>query len=207
MRIYLINKKTFNKKSSGIREPCPYAKLSIDDHLSEFTSMTKIDTCNPIWDENFHFLIKDPLYEKLQIKIFTENDELCLTNIKISEITKEKNLTIDRKFDLKCNDTSCSPKINLVLRLRVFQMDKESESVVSTPSNTSQNNPLEESLSSSTTSSNKIEVNKQDELLRRRGPKQISKADSIDFGFGKIKLTIHYNLNESLFTVVVHSCK
>jgi hypothetical protein len=176
----------------------------MDDHQLEYTSMTKIDTCNPIWDENFHFLIKDPLYEKLQLKVLSENDELCITSIRLAEIMKEAYLTTDRKFYLKCNDTSCSPKINLILRLRVFQMDKESQvSVVSTPNSTIQRtDPLKESLSSTS----KLEINK-DDLLKHRGPKKINKADSVDFGFGKINLTFHYNLSESIFTVIVHSCK
>ena len=48
-------------------EPSTYAKLSIGNKLHESVPQNK--TANPIWEQNFDFLINDPRNQELQVDV------------------------------------------------------------------------------------------------------------------------------------------
>ena len=54
-----------SKKSMG--EPSPYAKLTIGNRVHE--SVPKPKTADPIWEQNFEFLIHDPRNQELQVDV------------------------------------------------------------------------------------------------------------------------------------------
>ena len=87
----------------------------------KLNSIVKINTTNPIWDENYSFFIPNPEHEFLSVKINDKKFNKTLANVEISvsELLKAQNMTIDREYDLSCFESHYIPRVHLVLRLRV----------------------------------------------------------------------------------------
>ncbi|KAM4728266.1 extended synaptotagmin-2 isoform 2-T2 [Anableps anableps] len=114
-------------------DPSPLVQFRVG-HKS-FESKTKYKTNEPVWEENFTFLIHNPKRQELEIEVKDAKHECSLGTLALplTRLLEAEDMTLSQRFPLKNSAPSCTLKMKIALR--VLSLDKETSSPSnSTPS-------------------------------------------------------------------------
>ncbi|KTF76504.1 hypothetical protein cypCar_00029548 [Cyprinus carpio] len=131
-------------KQSGKKvsiDPNPFVKLTVGQKM--YTSKVRYKTSDPLWEEAFHFLIKNPHTQELEIEVKDSKHKCSLgcMRVALGSLLKEADMTLNQQFPLQNSGPNSTLKLKMALR--VLCLEKEVTS--SQPSSvrvrrTSQNN-------------------------------------------------------------------
>ncbi|MEQ2264199.1 hypothetical protein XENORESO_012234 [Xenotaenia resolanae] len=114
-------------------EPSPFVQFRVG-HKS-FESKTKFKTIEPVWEENFTFLIHNPKLQELEIEVKDAKHECSLgtLTLPLTSLLEAEDMTLSQRFPLKNAGPSCTLKMKMALR--VLSLETEASSPTnSTPS-------------------------------------------------------------------------
>ncbi|XP_042616444.1 extended synaptotagmin-2-like isoform X2 [Cyprinus carpio] len=130
----------FSGKKVSI-DPNPFVKLTVGQKM--YTSKVRYKTSDPLWEEAFHFLIKNPHTQELEIEVKDSKHKCSLgcMRVALGSLLKEADMTLNQQFPLQNSGPNSTLKLKMALR--VLCLEKEVTS--SQPSSvrvrrTSQNN-------------------------------------------------------------------
>ncbi|XP_042616447.1 extended synaptotagmin-2-like isoform X5 [Cyprinus carpio] len=122
-------------------DPNPFVKLTVGQKM--YTSKVRYKTSDPLWEEAFHFLIKNPHTQELEIEVKDSKHKCSLgcMRVALGSLLKEADMTLNQQFPLQNSGPNSTLKLKMALR--VLCLEKEVTS--SQPSSvrvrrTSQNN-------------------------------------------------------------------
>lgn len=105
--IYLDSLKNLPSLAKSIGEPSPQVTFRLNKQIEK--SIVKTFTANPVWEENFNFLVDqfDPENELyIEITDTKSNRKLGDTSIKMETLTKLKNMTYDEPLIIRTHNYS-----------------------------------------------------------------------------------------------------
>lgn len=102
--------------------PNPFVQFTVG-HRS-FESKTRFKTIEPVWEETFTFLIHNPKCQDLEVEVKDEKHECSLGTITLplSQLLKEKQMTMSQRFPLKNSGPGSTLKMKMALR--ILSLDK-----------------------------------------------------------------------------------
>ncbi|PWA30114.1 hypothetical protein CCH79_00009767 [Gambusia affinis] len=114
-------------------DPSPLVQFRVG-HKS-FDSKTKYKTTEPVWEENFTFLIHNPKLQELQVEVKDAKHECSLGTLALplTRLLEAENMTLSQRFPLKNSGPSCTLKMKMALRVLSLEKTPTSPSN-STPS-------------------------------------------------------------------------
>ncbi|XP_054878329.1 extended synaptotagmin-2 isoform X3 [Poeciliopsis prolifica] len=114
-------------------DPSPMVQFRVG--RQSFNSKTKYKTNEPVWEENFVFLIHNPKKQELQVEVKDAKHECSLgvLALPLTRLLEAEDMTLSQRFPLKNSGPSCTLKMKIALR--VLSLEKISTSPSnSTPS-------------------------------------------------------------------------
>ncbi|XP_040910491.1 extended synaptotagmin-2-A isoform X2 [Toxotes jaculatrix] len=114
-------------------DPSPFVQFRVG-HKS-FESKTRYKTNEPLWEENFSFLIHNPKSQELEVEVKDEKHDCSLgtLTVPLSRLLEAKDMTLNQRFPLTNSGPSCTLKMKMALRVLCLDKDTSSSSN-STPS-------------------------------------------------------------------------
>ncbi|XP_076336655.1 extended synaptotagmin-2-like isoform X2 [Tachypleus tridentatus] len=222
--VFVDSAKHLPNASQAASEPSPLIELTVG--ANKVCTSVKPNTNDPVWEENFHFLMANPENEEVVVQVKDEKSEKPLGHcvIPTNFLLKEKGLQLDQPFFLK--DSGSESQIILMLHLKILKSqttaaerpeaevseekddsvqeeDKGKEEV----SKTSDVVPpsLEDVVLSTVTpvlDSAKVSKEVLDESIRHRG--FVSTTSTEEKELPKVQLTLRYSMQRNKLIVVVH---
>uniref|UniRef100_A0A3B5Q5R1 Extended synaptotagmin 2 n=1 Tax=Xiphophorus maculatus TaxID=8083 RepID=A0A3B5Q5R1_XIPMA len=100
-------------------DPSPVVQFRVG-HKS-FDSKTKYKTNEPVWEENFTFLIHNPKKQELQVEVKDAKHECSLGTLALplTRLLEAEDMTLSQRFPLKNAGPSCTLKMKMALRLLI----------------------------------------------------------------------------------------
>ncbi|XP_026071359.1 extended synaptotagmin-2-like isoform X3 [Carassius auratus] len=113
-------------KQSGKKvsiDPNPFVKLTVGQKM--YTSKVRYKTSEPLWEEAFHFLIKNPHTEELEIEVRDSKHKCSLGSMRVAlgSLLKEVDMTLNQQFPLQNSGPNSTLKLKMALR--VLGLEKE----------------------------------------------------------------------------------
>ncbi|KAM9718995.1 LOW QUALITY PROTEIN: extended synaptotagmin-2 [Menidia menidia] len=98
-------------------DPSPFVQFTVG-HKS-FESKTKYKTNEPLWEENFTFLIHNPKIQELEVEVKDEKHECSLGVVKLplSRLLEAELMTLNERFPIKGSGPGGSLKMKMALRV------------------------------------------------------------------------------------------
>ncbi|XP_024120833.1 extended synaptotagmin-2 isoform X3 [Oryzias melastigma] len=108
-------------------DPNPFVQFTVG-HKS-FESKTKYKTIQPLWEENFTFLIHNPKTQELEVEVKDAKHECSMGTITVplSRLVEAKNMMLNEHFPIK-NQGPCST-VKMKMALRVLCLEKDTSSI------------------------------------------------------------------------------
>uniref|UniRef100_A0A8C7Z0D1 Extended synaptotagmin-like protein 2a n=1 Tax=Oryzias sinensis TaxID=183150 RepID=A0A8C7Z0D1_9TELE len=106
----------FTKKVTS--DPNPFVQFRVG-HKS-FESKTKYKTLQPLWEENFTFLIHNPRKQDLEVEVKDAKHECSMGTITIplSRLVEAKNMMLNEHFPMKNQGPGSTVKMKMALRVK-----------------------------------------------------------------------------------------
>nr|XP_033787483.1 extended synaptotagmin-2 isoform X2 [Geotrypetes seraphini] len=107
-------------KKTGIN-PNPFIQLSVGPQVQE--SKTKYKTVEPIWEENFTFLIRNPKRQALQLEVKDNFHQTSMgyLNIPLTQLLTSEEMTLNQRFQLSNSGPNSTVKMKIALRILSFE--------------------------------------------------------------------------------------
>ncbi|XP_050294972.1 extended synaptotagmin-2-like isoform X2 [Anthonomus grandis grandis] len=105
-------------KIKAYKKPDPYIILTVGKNQTK--SRTKKHTCNPIWDQGFYLLVRNPRNDSLIVTIIDKQSDSTLDKMvySIKDLLDQPGMQISKEeFPLRLNSES---KITISLQLRIL---------------------------------------------------------------------------------------
>uniref|UniRef100_A0A3Q2PVU2 Extended synaptotagmin 2 n=1 Tax=Fundulus heteroclitus TaxID=8078 RepID=A0A3Q2PVU2_FUNHE len=117
------------KLSSGKKitsEPSPFVQFRVGH--KHFDSKIKYKTTEPVWEENFTFLIHNPKLQELVVEVNDAKHECSLgtLNVPLTRLLEAEDMTLSQRFPLKI--TGASGTLKMKMALRVLSLEKDASS-------------------------------------------------------------------------------
>ncbi|XP_008432961.1 extended synaptotagmin-2-A isoform X1 [Poecilia reticulata] len=114
-------------------DPSPMVQFRVG-HQS-LDSKIKYKTNEPVWEENFTFLIHNPKLQELQVEVKDTKHECSLGTLALplTRLLEAEDMTLSQRFPLKTSGPSCTLKMKMALRVLSLEKIPASPST-STPS-------------------------------------------------------------------------
>ncbi|XP_038149487.1 extended synaptotagmin-2 isoform X2 [Cyprinodon tularosa] len=115
-------------------DPSPFVQFTVGHN--SFDSKIKYKTNEPVWEENFTFLIHNPKQQELEVKVkdAKHDCELGTLVLPLTRLLEEKDMTLSQRFPLKTSGPSCALKMKIALRVLSLEKDASSASGSTPPS-------------------------------------------------------------------------
>uniref|UniRef100_A0A8C7YXD4 Extended synaptotagmin-like protein 2a n=1 Tax=Oryzias sinensis TaxID=183150 RepID=A0A8C7YXD4_9TELE len=99
-------------------DPNPFVQFRVG-HKS-FESKTKYKTLQPLWEENFTFLIHNPRKQDLEVEVKDAKHECSMGTITIplSRLVEAKNMMLNEHFPMKNQGPGSTVKMKMALRVK-----------------------------------------------------------------------------------------
>ncbi|XP_022240737.1 extended synaptotagmin-2-like isoform X3 [Limulus polyphemus] len=119
LMLFIDSAKNLPDASQATGEPNPQLKLKIAKYV-RYTSV-RPKTNNPVWEENFSFLLKNPHSHKLRLEVTDVKSGKSLGNcsFQVSHLLQEKNNRSDQTLKLQGSRDEAS--IFLMLQLKILK--------------------------------------------------------------------------------------
>ncbi|RVE61234.1 hypothetical protein OJAV_G00168660 [Oryzias javanicus] len=107
-------------------DPNPFVQFTVG-HKS-FESKTKYKTVQPLWEENFTFLIHNPKTQELEVEVKDAKHECSMGTITVplSRLVEAKNMTLNEHFPIKNQGPGSTVKMKMALRVLCLEKDTSS---------------------------------------------------------------------------------
>uniref|UniRef100_A0A8C1GFP2 Extended synaptotagmin-like protein 2b n=1 Tax=Cyprinus carpio TaxID=7962 RepID=A0A8C1GFP2_CYPCA len=104
--------------------------------LSCLLSVSLYKTSDPLWEEAFHFLIKNPHTQELEIEVKDSKHKCSLgcMRVALGSLLKEADMTLNQQFPLQNSGPNSTLKLKMALRVGVSVSTSTSNSTVIQPS-------------------------------------------------------------------------
>ena len=85
------------------------------------TSSSKQNESNPVWNESFYFWIYHPEHECLKFLMEDEKTKSIVASLDLflNELLNEKDMSIDKSFELKTMKVESFPTVHMKISLKV----------------------------------------------------------------------------------------
>ncbi|XP_075055671.1 extended synaptotagmin-1 [Mixophyes fleayi] len=189
----------------GVKLPIANAEITV----RKTTYKTKITSksSNPVWDESFIFLVKNPNIETLQLQVHDEsNKSLGSLAIPLSDLLTAESLTLDGWFPL--SPSGANSEVLMKLQMRILASpnvspELRSLSIASSdpprpPSPHKTAFSLESALDNDESSAGE---------LRQRLPHANSDSEPTHSNVGQLQVTVYYPAKEGKLLAVMHGCR
>ncbi|XP_076828355.1 extended synaptotagmin-2 [Brachyhypopomus gauderio] len=105
----------------------PYVQLTVGQKT--YDSKVRYRTCNPLWEEAFHFLVHDPRIQELQVEVKDDKHKCMLGSVQVAltALLAEEDMILTQEFDL--NNSGPNSTLQLKMVLRILCLDKDSASI------------------------------------------------------------------------------
>ncbi|XP_027875713.1 extended synaptotagmin-2-A isoform X1 [Xiphophorus couchianus] len=125
-------------------DPSPVVQFRVGN--KSFDSKTKYKTNEPVWEENFTFLIHNPKMQELQVEVKDTKHECSLGTLALplTRLLEAEDMTLSQRFPLKNAGPSCTLKMKMALRVL------SPEKIPTSPSNSTPSSVQVRKSSSST---------------------------------------------------------
>uniref|UniRef100_A0A8C7YV39 Extended synaptotagmin-like protein 2a n=1 Tax=Oryzias sinensis TaxID=183150 RepID=A0A8C7YV39_9TELE len=122
-------------------DPNPFVQFRVG-HKS-FESKTKYKTLQPLWEENFTFLIHNPRKQDLEVEVKDAKHECSMGTITIplSRLVEAKNMMLNEHFPMKNQGPGSTVKMKMALRVKKKIIPMPSPSVSSESAMPTPNDP------------------------------------------------------------------
>uniref|UniRef100_A0A3B5MSC5 Uncharacterized protein n=1 Tax=Xiphophorus couchianus TaxID=32473 RepID=A0A3B5MSC5_9TELE len=99
-------------------DPSPVVQFRVGN--KSFDSKTKYKTNEPVWEENFTFLIHNPKMQELQVEVKDTKHECSLGTLALplTRLLEAEDMTLSQRFPLKNAGPSCTLKMKMALRVK-----------------------------------------------------------------------------------------
>uniref|UniRef100_A0A3Q2PTX4 Extended synaptotagmin 2 n=1 Tax=Fundulus heteroclitus TaxID=8078 RepID=A0A3Q2PTX4_FUNHE len=107
-------------------EPSPFVQFRVGH--KHFDSKIKYKTTEPVWEENFTFLIHNPKLQELVVEVNDAKHECSLgtLNVPLTRLLEAEDMTLSQRFPLKI--TGASGTLKMKMALRVLSLEKDASS-------------------------------------------------------------------------------
>uniref|UniRef100_A0A3P9MPN4 Extended synaptotagmin-like protein 2a n=1 Tax=Oryzias latipes TaxID=8090 RepID=A0A3P9MPN4_ORYLA len=104
-------------------DPNPFVQFRVG-HKS-FESKTKYKTIQPLWEENFTFLIHNPKKQELEVEVKDAKHECSMGTITVplSRLVEAKNMMLNEHFPMKNQGPGSTVKMKMALRVLSLEKD------------------------------------------------------------------------------------
>ncbi|XP_078390628.1 extended synaptotagmin-1 [Cetorhinus maximus] len=212
----------------GKKLPNPMVQITVN--RTSFKSQVISSTELPIWEESFSFLVGNPNKERMEVQVKDDSYVLGTLTFPLSQLLANKNLTLDKWFQLENSGPNSKIMLKVMLGILVSEHSRElfsiqtaaqepanyevenvsfspsvSDESESKPISSLANDPSNHSVSSFASEHNIISTSESasSELdLRQRMNRKMDVSES-----PQIKLTLQYNVQQGRLLLVVHSCR
>ncbi|CAG5928485.1 unnamed protein product [Menidia menidia] len=115
--IFLDSARNLPSGKKVTSDPSPFVQFTVG-HKS-FESKTKYKTNEPLWEENFTFLIHNPKIQELEVEVKDEKHECSLGVVKLplSRLLEAELMTLNERFPIKGSGPGGSLKMKMALRM------------------------------------------------------------------------------------------
>ncbi|KAL0966008.1 hypothetical protein UPYG_G00289480 [Umbra pygmaea] len=120
-------------------DPNPFVQIRVGHKTHE--SKVRFKTNDPVWEENFNFLIHNPKTEELEIEIKDQKHQCSLgtLNMPLENLLEAEDMTLQQRFPLKNSGPTCTLKLKVVLRVLCLEKLASSNQTSSVQDNFSPN--------------------------------------------------------------------
>ncbi|KAM9319372.1 extended synaptotagmin-1 [Gastrophryne carolinensis] len=190
----------------GVKPPTASAEITV----RKTTYKTKITSksSNPVWDESFIFLVKNPNTDTLQLNVQDENSKsLGSLTMPLSDLFTAECLTVDRWFPLVSPGANSEVLMRVQMRIlsspnvspELHALTVKSSDPARPPSPAKDEFSLESAVDHEETSAGD---------LRQRLP-YTNNSDPVPLAsnMGQLQATVYYPAKEGKLLAVMHSCR
>ncbi|XP_063808699.1 extended synaptotagmin-1 [Pseudophryne corroboree] len=189
----------------GVKFPIANAEITV--RKTSYKTKITSKSSNPVWDESYVFLVKNPHIETLQLNVQDEsNKSLGSLTLPLSDLLTAESLTLDGWFPLSTSGVNSEVLMKLQMRILAspnVSPELRSLSVASSdparpPSPQNSAFSLESALDNGESSAGE---------LRQRLPHINSDSGPINPTIGQLHATVYYPAKEGKLLAVMHSCR
>ncbi|XP_038149489.1 extended synaptotagmin-2 isoform X4 [Cyprinodon tularosa] len=132
--VFLDSARSLPSGKKVASDPSPFVQFTVGHN--SFDSKIKYKTNEPVWEENFTFLIHNPKQQELEVKVkdAKHDCELGTLVLPLTRLLEEKDMTLSQRFPLKTSGPSCALKMKIALRVLSLEKDASSASGSTPPS-------------------------------------------------------------------------
>ncbi|KAM4556096.1 extended synaptotagmin-2-B isoform 2-T2 [Fundulus diaphanus] len=114
------------KKITG--DPSPFVQFRVGH--KHFDSKIKYKTTEPVWEENFTFLIHNPKLQELVVEVNDAKHECSLgtLTVPLTRLLEAEDMTLSQRFPLKITGATSTLKMKMALRVLSLEKDASSPS-------------------------------------------------------------------------------
>ncbi|XP_023238377.1 extended synaptotagmin-2-like [Centruroides sculpturatus] len=122
--VFLDSAKHLPNATRAAGEPSPWVQFTLD--RQKVTSSACPKTNDPVWEESFQFLVKNPEVQELEVEVLDSklSKSLGYLKIRLSQLLKESNMYLEQPFVL--SSTGSNAKIFLSLQLKILSCVQDS---------------------------------------------------------------------------------
>ncbi|XP_035392582.1 extended synaptotagmin-2-A [Electrophorus electricus] len=98
-------------------EPNPYVELTVGQKTYE--SKVRYRTCDPLWEEAFHFLVHNPRTQELQVAVKDDKHKCMLGGVRVAlaDLLADEDMTQTQQLPLNSSAPNSTLKLKMVLRI------------------------------------------------------------------------------------------